>query len=116
MPWQQRQGIDSGDPTGKTLSANGGAVRGDVVNLIPRQRAPQRLADAGLLNATGGRFAAVDMLSDASAAAPSTHVIGDASASMKPVAAGSGASVGWNGDHVEDIGTWFKASMADPFA
>ncbi|MBK9361281.1 MAG: NAD(P)/FAD-dependent oxidoreductase [Rubrivivax sp.] len=171
--------IDSVDPTSRTLFTNGGAVRGDVVNLIPRQRAPQLLADAGLLNATGGRFAAVDVLSYASTAAPSTHVIGDASAttqpkaghianqeakvcadalarlfaggspdpapvtnsacystitmskaswlhalyqydaasaSMKPVAAGSGASVGWNGDHFEDMGTWFTALMADTFA
>lgn len=171
--------IDSVDPTSKTLFTNGGAVRGDVVNLIPSQRAPQLLADAGLLNATGGRFAAVDVLSYASTAVPSTHVVGDASAttqpkaghianqqakvcadalsrifaggspdpapvtnsacystitmtkaswlhallqydatsaSMQPVAAATGASVGWNGDHFEDMGTWFKALMADTFA
>ena len=171
--------IDSVDPTGKTLFTNGGPVRGDVVNLIPRQRAPKLLADAGLLNATGGRFAAVDVLSYASTAAPSTHVIGDASAttqpkaghlanqeakvcadalsrlfaggspdpapvthsacystitmtqaswlhalfqydvgsaSMQPVAAATGASSGWNGDHFEDMGTWFTALMADTFA
>jgi len=171
--------IDSVDPTSKTLFTNGGPVRGDVVNLIPRQRAPQMLADAGLLNATGGRFAAVDVLSYASTAAPHTHVIGDASAtlqpkaghianqeakvcadalsrifaggspdpapvtnsacfstitmskaswlhalfqydgasaSMKAVPAATTASVGWNGDHFEDMGTWFKALMADSFA
>jgi sulfide dehydrogenase [flavocytochrome c] flavoprotein chain len=171
--------IDSVDPTSKTLFTNGGPVRGDVVNLIPRQRSPQLLADAGLLNATGGRFAAVDVLSYASTAAPHTHVIGDASAttqpkaghianqeakvcadalsrtfaggspdpapvtnsacfstitmskaswlhalfqydsasaSMKAVPAATTASVGWNGDHFEDMGTWFKALMADTFA
>lgn len=78
--------IDSVDPTSRTLFTNGGSVRGDAVNLIPRQRAPQLLADAGLLNATGGRFAAVDVLSYASTAAPLTHIIGDASATTQPKA------------------------------
>lgn len=171
--------IDSVDPTSRTLFTNGGAVRGDVVNLIPRQKAPQLLADAGLLNATGGRFAAVDVLSYASTAAPRTHVIGDASATTQPkaghianqeakvcadalsrifagsspdpapvtnsacystitqtqaswlhalfqydatsrtmqaVPAATGASVGWDREHFEDMGTWFKALMADTFA
>jgi sulfide dehydrogenase [flavocytochrome c] flavoprotein subunit len=35
---------------------------------------------------------------------------------MVPVAAAGGASVGWNGDHFEDMGTWFNAVMADTFA
>ena len=39
-----------------------------------------------------------------------------ATASMKPVAAAGAASVGWNGDHFEDMGQWFKALMADTFA
>lgn len=171
--------IDSVDPASRTLNTSQGVVRGDVVNLIPRQRAPQLLADAGLLNATGGRFAAVDVLSYASTAAPRTHVIGDASAttqpkaghianqeakvcadalarifaggspdpapvtnsacystitmskaswlhalfqydrasaSMKAVTAATMASTGWNGDHFEDMGTWFSALMADSFA
>lgn len=171
--------IDSVDPASRTINTNQGVVRGDVINLIPRQRAPQLLADAGLLNATGGRFAAVDVLSYASTAAPRTHVIGDASAttqpkaghianqeakvcadalarifaggspdpapvtnsacfstitmtqaswlhalfqydpasaSMKAVTAATMASEGWNGDHFEDMGTWFRALMADTFA
>lgn len=171
--------IDSVDPTSRTLFTNGGAVRADVVNLIPPQRAPRLLADAGLLTDAGGRFAPVDVLSYAHAAAPRTHVIGDASATtqpkaghianqeakvcadalsrifaggspdpapvtnsacystitmtqaawleavfqydpasttMQPVAAGSGASAGWNGDHFEDMGTWYQALMADTFA
>ena len=37
-------------------------------------------------------------------------------AGMAPVAAAGGASVGWNGDHFEDMGTWFNAVMADTFA
>ena len=35
---------------------------------------------------------------------------------MQAVAASSAASVGWNGDHFEDMGKWFKALMADTFA
>ena len=32
------------------------------------------------------------------------------------VAAAGGASEGWSGDHFEDMGTWFRALMADSFA
>ena len=39
-----------------------------------------------------------------------------ASASMKSVAASSGASVGWSKDNFEEMSTWFKALMADSFA
>jgi sulfide dehydrogenase [flavocytochrome c] flavoprotein chain len=58
-----------------------------VVNLIPRQRAPQLvLADAGLANATGGRFAAVDVLATPARRRRKVHVIGDASATTQPKA------------------------------
>jgi sulfide dehydrogenase [flavocytochrome c] flavoprotein chain len=39
-----------------------------------------------------------------------------ATAAMKAVAEASGASTGWSGDHFDDMGTWFKALMADTFA
>jgi hypothetical protein len=32
---------------------------------------------------------------------------------MVAVPAASGASVGWNGDHFEDMTKWFGALMAD---
>jgi NADPH-dependent 2,4-dienoyl-CoA reductase/sulfur reductase-like enzyme len=171
--------IDHVDTPSRTLFTNGGAVRGDVVNLIPTQRAPALLKAAGLLNSADGRFAAVDVLSYASTAAPNVHVLGDSSATtqpkaghianqeakvcadalvrafaggppdpapvtnsscfstitmsqaswlhavfqydaatraMKPVAAASAASNGWSGGHFEDMGTWFRALMADTFA
>ncbi|HMW22097.1 MAG TPA: FAD/NAD(P)-binding oxidoreductase [Burkholderiaceae bacterium] len=38
------------------------------------------------------------------------------SRTMVGVAAGSGASLGWDADGFEDMGTWFKALMADSFA
>ena len=39
-----------------------------------------------------------------------------ATQAMKVVAATSAASTGWSKDHFEDMGTWFKALMADTFA
>lgn len=78
--------IDSVDPASMTLNTREGPVRGDVVNLIPRQRAPKLVADAGLANDAAGRFAKVDVLSYASTAAPRTHVIGDSSATTQPKA------------------------------
>jgi NADPH-dependent 2,4-dienoyl-CoA reductase/sulfur reductase-like enzyme len=176
-----RTGVEilSADGPTRTLTTNLGAVRGDVVNLIPRQRAPALVQATGLTNSADGRFAVVDVLSYASTAQPKVHVIGDASAttqpkaghianqeakvcadalvrifgggapdpapvtnsacystitmsqaswltavfqynpqtaSMVPVAASSAASVGWNGDHFEDMNTWFGSLMSDTFA
>ncbi|MBQ0960572.1 NAD(P)/FAD-dependent oxidoreductase [Ideonella sp. 4Y11] len=58
-------------------------VQADVVNPIPPQRAAGSeaggwLAAAGLANGTGGRWAAVDVLSYESTAVAGVHVIGDA--------------------------------------
>lgn len=167
------------DTATRTLYTPMGTFRGDVVNLIPRQRAGALIAQAGLNNATEGRFAAVDVLSYAHTQYPNVHVIGDSSATTQPKAghianqeakvcadaivrlfaggqpdpapvtnsacfstitmtqaswlqavfqydpvkrqmvampAASGASLGWNGDHFEDMGTWFQALMGDSFA
>jgi len=38
------------------------------------------------------------------------------SRTMKPAAASSAASVGWNQDNFDQMNTWFKALMADSFA
>jgi sulfide dehydrogenase [flavocytochrome c] flavoprotein chain len=78
--------IDRVDMATKTLFTDSGAVTADVVNLIPQQRAAAVVAAAGLANATNGRFAAVDVLSYESTAAPGVHVIGDASATTQPKA------------------------------
>jgi sulfide dehydrogenase [flavocytochrome c] flavoprotein chain len=78
--------IDHVDMATKTLFTDSGAVAADVVNLIPRQRAAAIVAAAGLAKATNGRFAAVDVLSYESTAAPGVHVIGDASATTQPKA------------------------------
>lgn len=81
--------IDHVDTPSRTIFlTSGDSVSGQVVNLIPRQRAGQVVIDAGLATATEGRFAPVDVLSYASAmpGAEKVHVIGDSSATTQPKA------------------------------
>lgn len=77
------------DPRGMNLYTNGGGTfHGDVVNMIPRQRAGGLIAATGLNNATEGRFAGVNVLSYASTTpgASKVHIIGDSSATTQPKA------------------------------
>ena len=76
------------DPATMTLNTTQGQFKGDVVNLIPRQRAGTLITANGLANATEGRFAGVDVLSYAStvAGAGKVHIIGDSSATTQPKA------------------------------
>ena len=173
--------VTQADPAGMQVYTGQGVFKGDVVNLIPTQRAGQLVISAGLANATGGRFAGVNVLSYASTVpgAEKVHIIGDSSATtqpkaghianqeakvcadaisrllsgmtadpapvtnsacystitmtqaswltaafqydtatqaMKAVPASSAASTGWNKGNFEEMGTWFKALMADTFA
>lgn len=80
--------VTSVDPATMSLMTTAGTVRGDVINMIPRQRAGTLVATAGLNNATEGRFAGVNVLSYAStvAGAEKIHIIGDASATTQPKA------------------------------
>lgn len=78
--------IDHVDTATGILYTNQGSVRGAVVNLIPRQKAAPLIFQAGLNNSADGRFAAVDVLSYASTAAPRIHVLGDSSATTQPKA------------------------------
>ena len=76
------------DPVAMTLNTPMGQFRGDVVNLIPRQKAGTIITANGLANATEGRFAGVNVLSYAStvAGAGKVHIIGDSSATTQPKA------------------------------
>lgn len=76
------------DAASMTLKTLVGDFRGDVINLIPRQRAGALIASQGLANATNGRFAGVNVLSYAStvAGADKVHIIGDSSATTQPKA------------------------------
>ena len=76
----------SADAASMTLQTSTGAVHGDVINLIPRQRCGTIVANAGLANATEGRFAGVNVLNYESTVAPGVHVIGDSSATTQPKA------------------------------
>ncbi|WP_333780405.1 FAD-dependent oxidoreductase [Hyphomicrobium sp. DMF-1] len=78
--------VTSVDVGAMSLSTSGGLVRGDVINLIPAQRASALAVATGLVSGSDGRFAPVDVLSYASVAAPSIHVIGDSSATTQPKA------------------------------
>jgi NADH dehydrogenase FAD-containing subunit len=80
------------DSTSRTITYTQGGISfsetAGVLNPIPPQRAPQLLAAAGLLNATSGRFAGVNVLSYQSTVAGMSdiHIIGDASATDQPKA------------------------------
>lgn len=80
--------VISVDPNAMTLTTTAGNFHGEVINLIPRQRAAHLLAVAGLNNATEGRFGRVNVLNYAStvAGAEKIHIIGDASATTQPKA------------------------------
>lgn len=68
-----------------TLDTSIGTFQANVINAIPRQKAAGIISAAGLNNAAGGRFAAVDVLTYEStvATAPDVHILGD-SASVAP--------------------------------
>lgn len=76
------------DPTTMRLFTTQGTFTGEVVNLIPRQKAGGLVIQQGLANASEGRFAGVDVLSYAStvAGAGKVHIIGDSSATTQPKA------------------------------
>jgi len=76
------------DPATMKVYTSQGVFAGDVVNLIPRQKAGKLVISSGLNNATSGRFAGVNVLSYAStvAGAEKIHVIGDSSATTQPKA------------------------------
>ena len=78
----------SADAATMTLQTTTGAVHGDVINLIPRQRCGPIVSASGLANATEGRFAGVNVLSYESAVAPGIHIIGDSSATTTQPKAG----------------------------
>lgn len=62
----------------RTVIIDGQAIRGDVLNVIPPQRAGEIASRAGLV--TDGRWCGVDWRSCESIAVPNVHVLGDATA------------------------------------
>ena len=83
--------VESVDPAAMTLKAGFGLEKGDVVNVIPPQRAGA-IAQAAGLTADNG-WCPVDPLSFASAKAANVHVVGDASIAGAMPKSGSSANV-----------------------
>lgn len=75
--------VDSKNRVAKT---NLGNIKGNVLNVIPRQRAGKIVTAAGLANDASGRWAGVDPLSYESTAIPNIHIIGDSQATGQPKA------------------------------
>jgi len=93
----------------------GQLLLGDVVNVIPRQKAGRIVTDSGLglANANGGRFAAVNVLSYESTAVPRIHVVGDSSsAAPQPKAGHMGNQQGKVG--ADAIVRLFSGQALDP--
>lgn len=74
------------DATTMSLHTSAGSVGGNVLNVIPPQRAGKVITDNGLANTADGRWTTVDVLSYESTTAPGIHVIGDAAATTQPKA------------------------------
>jgi sulfide dehydrogenase [flavocytochrome c] flavoprotein chain len=88
IEYHENAEVTSVDPATMSLMTTAGTIRGDVINMIPRQRAGALVAKAGLNNATEGRFAGVNELSYSStvSGAEKVHIIGDSSATNQPKA------------------------------
>jgi NADPH-dependent 2,4-dienoyl-CoA reductase/sulfur reductase-like enzyme len=52
-------------------------VKGDVLNVVPRQRAGKVCADAGVRNDSAGNWCTVNLATFESTAVPNIHIIGD---------------------------------------
>ncbi len=63
------------------LEAGGEIVRGDVINVIPPQRAGEIARRAGLTSSADGRWCGVEWRTLESLAVPDVHVLGDATES-----------------------------------
>jgi len=88
LTYQPGATVNSIDAATGILQTSVGAIHGDVINAIPRQRAGAIVTDSGLGLATDAdrRWAGVDLTSYESLAVKGIHVIGDAHASAQPKA------------------------------
>ncbi len=78
--------INSVDAGQMKLVTSIGDVAGNVLNVIPAQRAGQVVSTNGLADDPSGRWTKVNVLSYESIKVPGVHVIGDASATTQPKA------------------------------
>lgn len=76
--------VSSIDSPARTVRTSAGSFKGDVLNLIPDQRAGRIVTDAGLVNDPTGRWAVVNPLTYQSTLHPDIHVLGDAQGTGQP--------------------------------
>ncbi len=76
--------VQSVDSATRTVHTTAGRFTGQVLNLIPDQRAGGIVTSAGLATDPTGRWAPVNPLSYASLAYPDIHVLGDSQATGQP--------------------------------
>jgi NADPH-dependent 2,4-dienoyl-CoA reductase/sulfur reductase-like enzyme len=72
------------DSSTRTVVTPAGTYKGNVLNLIPDQRAGEIVTAAGLVNDPTGRWALVNPLTYASLAYPDIHVLGDSQGTGQP--------------------------------
>jgi NADPH-dependent 2,4-dienoyl-CoA reductase/sulfur reductase-like enzyme len=81
LEYQSNMAVNEVDVRGRAFVSNlGDRIRGDVLNLIPQQRAGNIARDAGLITANN-RWCEVDWVSLESVKVPNVHVLGDATLS-----------------------------------
>ncbi len=81
LEYRPNSAVGEVDAKGKTLVLDlGDRIRGDVLNLIPPQRAANIARDAGLITANN-RWCEVNWITMESINAPTIHVLGDATQS-----------------------------------
>lgn len=78
VPFAQNGGIKEIDAQNLELITFFEKFKGDVVNLIPPQKAPQVLLQAGLGGGGDGEWCQINELTFESTHAPNIHVLGDA--------------------------------------
>jgi sulfide dehydrogenase [flavocytochrome c] flavoprotein subunit len=76
VPFADNGGVLGVDPDAMTIATAFENFEGDVVNIIPPQRAPDFVLEAGL--GGGGEWCSIDQFTFESVEAPGVHVIGDA--------------------------------------
>lgn len=91
VPFSQNGGILSVDPADMTIETAFEVIAGDVVNIIPPQRASAIAVAAGLTGT--GEWCEIDGLSFESRAVPGVHVLGDAALAGDMPKSGFSASV-----------------------
>ena len=77
IEYRPQSPVEAVDARGRSVKTTFGNVRGDVLNIVPEQKAGMIAAKAGLVN-VNNRWCGVNWMTCESTAAPNVHLIGDA--------------------------------------